>query len=272
MRSLTLLFLFASLAPAQWLRPDDPKCQAPDVLTTMPGCKILRCKVSQYDLYEMPISKTANPRKKAVEGELRHTNYACPKDVAPLQISRNAENALRAAGFNVVFTDRYFTRRFYLTAQKGPVWAYVAADGSNYELVSVKTKEMEQVMEAGADGWIKQINQTGRVSIYGINFDTGKATIRPDSEKVLAELAALLQKQPEWSLVVAGHTDNTGSDAVNLPLSRQRAESVITWLAGKGIDKTRLVPAGFGSRRPVADNATDDGKAKNRRVDLVKLY
>jgi outer membrane protein OmpA-like peptidoglycan-associated protein len=63
-----------------------------------------------------------------------------------------------------------------------------------------------------------------------------------------------------------------GRDAVNVPLSRQRAEAVINWLAAKGIDKSRLVPAGFGSKKPVADNATEDGKAKNRRVDLVKLY
>jgi OmpA-OmpF porin, OOP family len=139
-------------------------------------------------------------------------------------------------------------------------------------MTAVRTKQMEQAMKAGAEGWAEQINQTGRVSIYGINFDTGKATIRLDSEKVLAELVTLLQKQPEWALLIAGHTDNAGTDAVNLPLSRQRAESVIAWLGANGIDKSRLVSAGFGSNRPVADNASDEGKAKNRRVDLVKIY
>jgi outer membrane protein OmpA-like peptidoglycan-associated protein len=186
--------------------------------------------------------------------------------------NRTAENAFKAAGFKIVFTDRYFTTRFYVTAQKGPQWAYVAADGNSYELYTVKAKEMEQAMKADAEGWTQQINQTGRVSVYGINFDTAKATIRPESEQVLNELLNLLQKQPEWALVVAGHTDNTGSDAINVPLSRQRAESVIGWLTAKGIDKSRLVPAGFGASKPIADNTTEDGKAKNRRVDLVKLY
>ena len=123
-----------------------------------------------------------------------------------------------------------------------------------------------------AAGWGEQINQTGRATIYGINFDNGKATIRPNSEPVLKELLDLLQKQQDWSLMVAGHTDNVGADGVNVPLSQQRAEAVITWLSAKGVDRSRLIPAGFGSKKPLADNGTEDGRAKNRRVDLVKVY
>ncbi|HWR37853.1 MAG TPA: OmpA family protein, partial [Clostridia bacterium] len=158
-------------------------------------------------------------------------------------------------------------------AQSGPQWATLYSEGRGYSLLAVKTKPMEQSMQAAtADGWAQQINQTGRVSIYGINFDTGKATLKPDSESVLTEMAALLQKQPEWFMLVAGHTDSVGTDAVNIPLSRQRAEAVITYLAGKGINKARLTAAGFGAQKPLADNATEEGRGKNRRVDLVKLY
>jgi outer membrane protein OmpA-like peptidoglycan-associated protein len=73
-------------------------------------------------------------------------------------------------------------------------------------------------------------------------------------------------------MLVAGHTDNVGGDAVNAPLSQQRAAAVAAWLAGNGIDKARLTTSGFGSRKPLADNASEEGRAKNRRVDLVKLY
>jgi outer membrane protein OmpA-like peptidoglycan-associated protein len=127
-------------------------------------------------------------------------------------------------------------------------------------------------MQANAASWAEQMNQNGKVSIYGINFDTGKATIRVDSEPVLNELLVLLQKQPDWAILVAGHTDNVGTDAVNVPLSQQRAAAVIAWLGAKGIDKGRLVAAGFGPRKPLADNSAEDGRAKNRRVDLIKLY
>jgi hypothetical protein len=94
---------------------------------------------------------------------------------------------------------------------------------------------MEQVMTANADGWAQQINQSGRVSVYGINFDTGKSTIRPDSEPALSEVVKLLQANASWAMVVAGHTDNVGSQATNLVLSRERAQSVIAWLSAHGV-------------------------------------
>jgi OOP family OmpA-OmpF porin len=141
-----------------------------------------------------------------------------------------------------------------------------------YDLTAVKQKQMEQTMTANADGWAEQVNQTGRVTVYGINFDTGKATIRPDSEPALSEMAKMLQANASWAMLVAGHTDNVGAKEMNLALSRQRAESVIAWLAGRGVDKARLVPAGFGDTRPIAQNNDEEGRQKNRRVDLVKLY
>ena len=127
-------------------------------------------------------------------------------------------------------------------------------------------------MTANADGWAQQINQSGRVSVYGINFDTGKSTIRPDSEPALSEVVKLLKANPDWAMVVAGHTDNVGAQPANLTLSRQRAQSVIAWLSAHGIEEARLVPAGFGNARPIADNSSEEGRQKNRRVDLVKVY
>ena len=270
MKHFAVLFCLSSLAFGQTPPKDRPGCQDSPVLTRLTGCWIVRCSNSQYQAAKMRIAKQ---QEKAVEGELQQIGYACPADASGLQIQRNAEAAFQQAGYKIVFKDAYFTTRYWLTAQSGPQWATLYTEGRGYNLTTVKEKQMEQTMQAAtADGWAQQINQTGRVSIYGINFDTGKATIRPDSESVLAELSALLQKQPEWYMLVVGHTDTVGTDAVNVPLSRQRAEAVITWLAAKGIDKSRLTAAGFGAKKPLADNATEDGRAKNRRVDLVKLY
>jgi outer membrane protein OmpA-like peptidoglycan-associated protein len=116
-------------------------------------------------------------------------------------------------------------------------------------------------MTANADGWARQVESAGRVSVYGINFDTGKATIRPGSEPVLAEVAKMLQANPSWAMLVAGHTGNVGAAGMNLALSRQRAESVIAWLSSHGLDKARLVAAGFGDKRPIAPiPTTPDGR------------
>jgi OmpA-OmpF porin, OOP family len=270
MKYLALFSCLSSLAFAQAPPKDKPGCADSPVLTRLTGCWILRCRTSQYDVAKMPVAKG---QQKDVEGELQQVGYACPADASGLQIQRNAEAAFLQSGYRIVFKDAYATTRFWLTAQSGPQWATLYSEGRGYNLTTVKTKPMEQSMQAAnADGWAQQINQTGRVSVYGINFDTGKATLRPESESVLAEMAALLQKQPEWYMLVAGHTDTVGTDAVNVPLSRQRAEAVIAWLGAKGIDKSRLTAAGFGAKKPLADNTTEEGRAKNRRVDLVKLY
>ncbi len=272
MKRLVLALSCTALALAQTPRPDAKGCKDPAILSRLPGCWILRCTVQDYNIHKMPISNKV-PRTQDVEGAFEKLDYGCPAGTSPIQLFRNAENALKGKGYQVVYTDNYFNARFTLTARQGPQWITFYAAGTDYQIVAVKQKALDQQMQANtADGFAEQINQTGRVSVYGINFDTGKATLRPDSEKVLAELLGLMQKQADWAFVVAGHTDNVGSDAINVPLSRQRADAVIAWLAAKGVDRARLVGAGFGSKRPLADNTSEDGRAKNRRVDLVKLY
>ena len=271
MRTAILLLSITAFALAQAPRPDAKGCQDPAVLSRLPGCWIGNCDVKEYNIHKMPIGK---PNKfQDVEGDYIRVLYYCPQAVTGLQVFRNAENALKSKNYQVVYTDNYGNVRFTLTAKQGPQWINVHSDGNAYTVWAVKEKQLEQQMQANtAEGWGAQISQTGRASIYGINFDTGKATIRPESEAVLNQVLLLFQKQPDWYVVVAGHTDNVGSDAVNIPLSRQRAEAVIAWLAAKGVDRSRLMATGLGSTKPLADNGTDDGRAKNRRVDLVKLY
>src|SRR6185295_3597345 len=111
----------------------------------------------------------------------------------------------------------------------------------------------------------------GRVAVYGIQFDTGKATIKAESEAVLNEIDKLLLARADLKLNIEGHTDNVGAKAANLTLSGQRATAVQAWLGAHGIEAARLTVRGFGDSKPVADNSSDEGRAKNRRVELVKL-
>jgi outer membrane protein OmpA-like peptidoglycan-associated protein len=231
----------------------------------------MRCEQNEYNIHKMQVG---NPNKfQDVEGAFQRVHYECPKGVSGLQTFRNAENALKAKNYQVLYTNNYANVRFTLTAKQGPQWVTVYSAGTQYNVTAVLQKQLEQQMQANtAEGWGEQISQTGRASIYGINFETGKAALRPDSESVLNQVLLLLQKQPDWYMLVAGHTDNVGTDALNTPLSRQRAEAVVTWLTSKGIDRSRLVATGLGPRKPVADNSAEEGRAKNRRVDLIKLY
>jgi OmpA-OmpF porin, OOP family len=116
----------------------------------------------------------------------------------------------------------------------------------------------------------KAIDADGRVALY-INFDVDKATLRPDAQPVVAEIGKLLGADQALKLSIEGHTDNTGTPAHNQELSTARARSVLGALIGLGVDPARLQSKGFGQDKPLADNASEDGRAKNRRVELVKI-
>ncbi|MDH5832358.1 OmpA family protein [Luteimonas kalidii] len=120
-----------------------------------------------------------------------------------------------------------------------------------------------------ADALKRQLDADGRVAIQ-VNFATDRADILPESQPQIDQVLALLKADPALVLAVEGHTDDTGTAERNRSLSDARAASVVGALTGQGIDAARLSAAGFGADRPVADNATDEGKAKNRRVELVK--
>ena len=115
----------------------------------------------------------------------------------------------------------------------------------------------------------QSIAQTGTATIYGIHFDTGSSKLRADSLPALQAVLALINGRAGSNWFIAGHTDNQGSDKLNIPLSKARAASVITWLTAHGVEGNRLEPQGFGATRPVADNTTGNGRFLNRRVEIA---
>ncbi len=116
----------------------------------------------------------------------------------------------------------------------------------------------------------KAIAETGKFVTNNILFETGKATLKPESMAEIQKVADYMKKNASVRFEVQGHTDNQGSDAVNDPLSQQRAEAVVKALEGLGVDGFNLRAVGKGSHEPVADNKTDAGRAKNRRVEFIK--
>ena len=118
---------------------------------------------------------------------------------------------------------------------------------------------------------MEDIARAGRVAIYGIYFDFGKAEVKPESDPVLKEIAKLLQQNPTLQLHVVGHTDNVGDLTYNMKLSQDRADAAVKELVSKhGVDAKRLKAHGVGPLAPVASNKTEEGRTKNRRVELVE--
>lgn len=150
------------------------------------------------------------------------------------------------------------------------VWAQAERGNSKIWIRIVKKQEMQQIIVADAASFSNDLKMTGHVAVDGIYFDTASAALKAESGAALAEIAKLLKAEPGLKLYVVGHTDIVGNVDANLKLSQERAASVIKALTSEhGIAAARLRPFGNGPFAPVASNGTDDGRAKNRRVELV---
>jgi OOP family OmpA-OmpF porin len=244
---------------------DAEGCKDSAIITRMPGSTIHSCDNKEFDQAKMPIDKDGN--EKAVEGEYHYWDYGTREGVSEIQVFRNFETALKQAGFTVVYEDS----PGIITAHKGGTWYMLDNKGTFYYQTIVTEKSMNQEVTADAASLSDELKKSGHVAVYGIHFETGKASIVPDSESVLGEIVKMLQQNPDVKLSVEGHTDNVGAAAGNQTLSEKRAQAVVSWLTTHGVQAARLSAKGWGQSKPVADNTTDDGRAKNRRVELVKM-
>jgi OOP family OmpA-OmpF porin len=182
------------------------------------------------------------------------------------------------AGLETRLADDYMYLAAKLAGAEEDVYLSLAVGSSwfqNFPVVQldiIEAKPMDSgLIKVNAEALAKDIDRTGHATIYGIYFDTGKADVKPQSEEALAEIAKLLGQDPKLSLYVVGHTDNVGSYASNMDLSLRRAEAVVKVLVSKyGVATGRLQAAGAGPLSPVLANKVEEGRAKNRRVELVK--
>lgn len=164
------------------------------------------------------------------------------------------------------------------TVEKNGAKAYIVIGGAQYkadERVFMVDIIEETAMEDGlitvsANEMLSGINRDGKIAIYGVYFDFDKATLKPESNGTLAEIAKLLKNDTALKLYIVGHTDMKGSLSYNLNLSKQRATAVVKELATKyNINSSRLIGDGVGPLCPVSTNKTDNGRKLNRRVELV---
>jgi OmpA-OmpF porin, OOP family len=193
-------------------------------------------------------------------------SYTPPAGLSNLLFVTSYHTALAKAGWTIVSESQGVhqadaTLLAHYTRNDRDIWAYLHNGGDNCTI---------QVADAGAAADLaKQLAKDCHVALYGVLFDFNKSTLKPESDPVLQQVLALLQKTPTLQLQVQGHTDNVGDDAYNQTLSEARAKSVMAWLTGHGIAGSRLSFKGFGKTMPVATNDTDEGRDKNRRVEVA---
>lgn len=278
------------------------------LLTPYPGSSLINDKVTEFDDYDLVTGAIDSAKgtcdgKQRLEGRVARFYFENPKGRSHAEIFANYRDAVQKAGFKTIFTckeegcyldgkpsnnsafcgdrsigtlpaagTRYLAAR--LARSEGDVYLalHVHEHFTNLHYVTVKPMETGRV-KVDARALRAGIQADDHVAVYGLEFETGKAQLRPGSAALIAEIVHLLREDPALKLHVVGHADAVGALEANIALSRRRAEAVVEELTSRhGISPARLRPDGVGSLVPLATNRTEEGRAKNRRVDLVKQY
>jgi outer membrane protein OmpA-like peptidoglycan-associated protein len=300
--SMAAIFLLTSAVLAQPRQKDVGKDHP--LLDRFPGSVIVRHKASEFDALVIPLGEATGidqfSKSERVEGAITRITYEMPEGHSTAEVFQSYRDALRDGGFEVLYAcemnecgnllffqnlERPFILRGehrYVAAKadlpRGQVYVTVRVyttarqDPPVRAMVNVaETRRMKAgLVKVNADAMADEIAKQGHVALYGIYFDTDKAEIKSASRETLAEMATFLSGNPTIKIYIVGHTDNVGTVAYNMQLSQRRAEAVVKALVTRhGVDAERVIAKGVGPLAPVASNHGEEGRARNRRVELV---
>ena len=192
-------------------------------------------------------------------------SYSKP-DLSTVQFATVYRAALQAAGWTIVESSQGLQQGdATITAHYGKdgrnLWAYLHHNGAAYDILAGE--------DASGD-LEREFAKSCHVALYGVLFDFDKATLRPESDAVLTRALALIKSAQGAPIEVQGHTDAIGGDDYNQKLSEARAASVVAWFTAHQVPAAQLQSKGYGKTRPVADNNSDEGRARNRRVEISR--
>ena len=274
MKRLVFLILgIVMLTPVLTLaEPDAEDCKDHPLFTRMKNYFIISCEQKYEQALILLSDEMDSPKNLKPEGERTSISYQYGESSgnAPgyLQVRRNYQNAAKTLKAKIlVDRDRYTAMQIDKDGARIYVGMELFNEGRNISLTILEQKAMIQEITA-KDMW-QALQKDGFMALY-INFDTNKAVIKQESAGVIDHIVELMKSQPGLKLSIEGHTDSQGIPADNKKLSLNRAKSVIKAVSGGGINQSRMSSVGWGQEKPVADNRTEEGRAKNRRVEIVK--
>ncbi|MBW1991701.1 MAG: OmpA family protein [Deltaproteobacteria bacterium] len=262
-----LLIQAADHTPAQAKVKDHP------IIKPLPSVIKKSGEYKRFDAFTFRVKKGEGYEEKKVKGKFWHFTYETREDVSGLEILENYRSAALEKGGKILYEDESQLVFTLPTPQGNTLWVQVDRNGwdAYYYLNIIEEKGFKKTLTFGAAAMKAALEEKGSVAVYGIHFDFDKATLKPGAEKVLVEIVKLLKDSPDLKVEIQGHTDNVGGKDYNLKLSQARADTVKQFLVLYGIEPERLTTKGYGMEKPVASNETEEGRAKNRRVELKKL-
>jgi OmpA-OmpF porin, OOP family len=237
----------------------------------MRGYSSIDVNIAPFDAFVPTVPGGGDVHWTGKVSSYRYSRDEGGRPISTQRIVHNYEAAIKRAGGKILGSDK---RRMAAEIWKEDILTgiYVEAfnDGMNYNLTIVESQTSRQEVFAKAEAMRNDFAETGRTTVRGIYFDDGSAIIKPESMPALAEIVRLFNGFPALKVYVVGHTDNAGSLKSNLKLSSDRAASVVKAIIARGVKASILKSAGVGPYSPAASNDTDEGRAKNRRVEFVK--
>jgi len=272
-RLCCLIFAVVLLVPmAAFAEPDADGCKDHPLFTRMKSYYIVQCE-KKYDQANIMIDEDPDsPKNLKPEGDKTFIKYQYEDSAAQapsyLQIRRNYQNAAKALKAKILVDRlRYTAMQINKDSSRIYIGLELFNDGRTIDITILEQKAMVQEITAN-DMW-QALQKDGFMALY-INFDTNKSTIKQESTGIIDQIVELMKSQPNLELSIEGHTDSQGTPKRNKTLSLDRAKAVIKAVAKGGISESRMSPIGWGQEKPVADNKTEEGRAKNRRVEIVK--
>lgn len=271
-----MIILFATnFAFAQ---EDADGCKDHPFFNRFPKYLIYDC-IENFNEYDFMLGKD-NP--KTLQGTITNIIYSFDGEFGPnlpskLQIIKNYENAISKMGGTKVYSrttdDGEWTGATFKFAKDGNdyllgIYNLINNPVDQYNFVLLKKEGMKQELEAGE--MFDKLSSGNVLTLY-INFETGKTIIKNESETIIDELYKMLNSNSTLNIEIEGHTDNVGNKSSNQILSEQRAASVKAALVKKGISASRIKTTGYGQDKPTTENNTEEGKSKNRRVEIRKI-
>lgn len=301
---MILCMLMLTATSVNLIAQDDAEgCKDHPMFNRMPSYFLSNCEEVEFGSMKFPVGPPDPEndnliKSEIIEGKIMVFNFLLQDDKKPasgLQIFRNFQNAAKQNGGTILgeyqgwCTGTYeyngeninggtipfgnsctnWSQTIKFANENKEIWIYVqmSGEGEGYDMVIAEKESMNQDIQANE--MFDLINSGDVLKLY-INFETGKSSIKSDSQSIIDELFKMLNNNPTLKILIEGHTDNVGNAASNKTLSEQRATSVKTSLVNMGISADRIKCIGYGQDKPIADNSTEDGKAKNRRVEIKK--
>jgi len=299
-RIVFAVIMAMAISAVTFAQEDAEGCKDHPLFNRMPNYYLERCEEVEFGSMKFPVgapdpNNENKIKMEAVEGKIMAFYYYLKEGAKPasgLQIMRNFQNAAKQNGGVILGEYQGWCKGMYeygnsindgvipwpngctnwsttikLAKDNKEVWVYVQPNDEGYNMVIAEKEAMKQDIQANE--MFDALNKEGFIALY-INFETGKADIKAESQKIIDQIVQMLKDNPTLNISIEGHTDNVGTPQSNQTLSENRARAVMNAIVEKGIDKSRLSAKGWGQTKPIADNQTEEGRAKNRRVEIVK--